>query len=214
MAKILPGSDPVHKVTIIPRGPTLGLTWTLPAEDRLSYSRSWAENRIAMALGGRIAEELVFGEMTTGAGNDLEQATDLARRMVCEWGMSEKMGPLTFGKKEGEVFLGRDFGSRADYSEDTARLIDAEVKRIVSDGYMTARKLLEENLDKLKLVADALLEHETIDGEDIERLMRGLEIERPAAGAAAAAAPPAVEVAVKEKRPLFGRPPLPEPEKA
>src|SRR5206468_9978341 len=110
VAKILPGSDPLHKVTIIPRGPALGVTQQLPAEDRLSYWKEWAENRIDICLGGRIAEELIFGQMTTGAGNDIEKATELARKMVCEWGMSEKMGPLTFGHKEEQPFLGRDMG--------------------------------------------------------------------------------------------------------
>src|SRR3954452_14329232 len=123
VAKLLPGSDPVHKVTIIPRGPALGVTQQLPVEDRLSYTRDWAENRIAICLGGRIAEEIVFGQMTTGAGNDIDKATDLARKMVCEWGMSEKMGPITFGHKEEQPFLGRDMGHSQNYSEETARAI-------------------------------------------------------------------------------------------
>jgi len=211
VARILPGSDPVHKVTIIPRGPSLGLTQQLPSEDRLSYSKDWAENRIAILFGGRIAEELVFDEMTTGAGNDIERATELARKMVCEWGMSEQLGPLTFGKKEAEVFLGRDFGTRPDYSEETARIIDAEVKRIVTIAYDRARTVLSEHLEQLKLIADALLEHETIDGEDIDRLLRGQSIDREPPRQPPRS--PVVE-AVKEKRPLFGRPPLPEPEKA
>src|SRR5207247_3845935 len=125
-AKLLPGSDPVHKVTIIPRGPALGVTQQLPTEDRLSYSKDWAENRIAICLGGRIAEELIFGQMTTGAGNDIEKATALARKRVCEWGMSEKMGPITFGHKEEQPFLGRELGHQQNYSEETARQIDTE----------------------------------------------------------------------------------------
>ena len=213
VAKILPGSDPLHKVTIIPRGPTLGVTQQLPNEDRHSYSKDWAQNRIAICLGGRIAEELIFGEMTTGAGNDIEKATELARKMVCEWGMSEKLGPLTFGKKEEQIFLGREFAQHQDYSEQTAVEIDAEVKRIVTDGYRAARKVLEEHLDLLKRLAEALLEHETIDGADIELLFQGKSIHRPPP-------PPRIPVVepVREKRPspLFARPPAlkEEPEKA
>jgi cell division protease FtsH len=212
VARILPGSDPVHKVTIIPRGPALGVTQQLPAEDRLSYTREWAENRIAICLGGRIAEELIFGQMTTGAGNDIEKATDLARKMVCEWGMSEKMGPLTFGKKEEQIFLGREFAQHQDYSEETARAIDAEVKRIIMEGYEHAHKALADNIESLKRIAEALLEHETIDTEDIDVIMSGGTImRRPTA-------PPRAPVTeVKEKRPsIFARPPVlkEEPEKA
>src|SRR6185369_12494529 len=203
VAKLLPGSDPVHKVTIIPRGPALGVTQQLPAEDRLSYSKEWAESRIAICLGGRIAEELIFGQMTTGAGNDIEKATDLARKMVCEWGMSEKMGPLTFGKKEEQIFLGREFAQHQDYSEETARAIDGEVKRIIMEGYQHAHKALAENIDALKRIAEALLEHETIDTEDIDVVMsRGTITRRPPPPSR----PPAVETA-KEKRPsIFARP--------
>src|SRR6185369_11648503 len=151
VAKLLPGSDPVHKVTIIPRGPALGVTQQLPAEDRLSYSKHWAQDRIAICLGGRIAEEMIFNHQTTGAGNDLEKATELAHKMVCEWGMSEKMGPLTFGKKEESIFLGREMGgNRQNYSEETARAIDTEVRRIVMEGYAVAHKILSESLDELK----------------------------------------------------------------
>ncbi|MSP60655.1 MAG: ATP-dependent zinc metalloprotease FtsH [Myxococcales bacterium] len=213
VAKLLPGSDPLHKVTIIPRGPALGVTQQLPSEDRLSYSKEWAENRIAICLGGRIAEELVFGQMTTGAGNDIEKATELARKMVCEWGMSAKMGPLTFGKKEEQIFLGREFAQHKDYSEQTAIEIDAEVKRIVMAGYYTARTVLEQNVAMLTTVAEALLEHETIDGADIDTLVEGRIIRRPPP------APPRVPVTeVKEKRPSIFARPAPvlkeEPEKA
>ncbi|MDB4968358.1 MAG: ATP-dependent metalloprotease FtsH [Myxococcales bacterium] len=213
VAKILPGSDPVHKVTIIPRGPALGVTQQLPAEDRLSYSKDWAENRIAICLGGRIAEEIVFGQMTTGAGNDIDKATDLARKMVCEWGMSERMGPITFGHKEEQPFLGRDMGHQAAYSEDTARCIDAEVKRIVMEGYERANKALRDNVENLKRVAEALLEFETIDGADIDTVLNGGRIERKPPPAPRT---PIVEAA-KEKRPsIFARPPVlkDEPEKA
>ena len=212
VARLLPNSDPVHKVTIIPRGPALGVTQQLPAEDRLSYSKDWANNRIAIMLGGRIAEELIFDQQTTGAGNDLEKATELAHKMVCEWGMSEKMGPLTFGKKGEEIFIGREISQRQDYSEETARAIDAEVRSIVMTGYAVAHKVLSENLDALKRVAEALLEHETIDTADIETLMRSEKIARRAPPR-----PPAVKVEIKEKRPsLFAPPalPTPEPEKA
>ena len=213
VAKILPGSDPVHKVTIIPRGPALGVTQQLPAEDRLSYSKDWAENRIAICLGGRIAEEIVFGQITTGAGNDIDKATDLARKMVCEWGMSEKMGPITFGHKEEQPFLGRDMGHQQNYSEETARAIDAEVKRIVMQGYERANEALRGNVEQLKRVAEALLEFETIDGADIDLVLAGGRIERRPPPTTR---PPAVEVA-KEKRPsIFARPPVlkDEPEKA
>ncbi|HEX2570412.1 MAG TPA: ATP-dependent zinc metalloprotease FtsH [Polyangia bacterium] len=213
VARLLPDADPVHKVTIIPRGPALGLTQQIPAEDRLSYTREWAENRIAICLGGRIAEQLIFGQMTTGAGNDLEKATELARKMVCEWGMSEKMGPITFGKKEEQIFLGREFAQHQDYSEQTAREIDSEIKRIVTDGYSTANSILTERIEDLKRIAEALLEHESIEGEDLDVILAGGVIKRTP--------PPRrnpAPVAEKEKRPsIFGRPApalKEEPEKA
>jgi cell division protease FtsH len=171
-------TDPVHKVTIIPRGGALGLTSWLP-DDRKTMSKSYAENRVAMAMGGRIAEELIFGEYNTGAANDIDQATDIARRMVCEWGMSDKLGPLAFGRKEGEVFLGRDFTStQQNYSEHTAQEIDDEVKRIVVEQYARAKKLISENLDKLHSMAKALLEYETLDHKDVMTLMQGGAITR------------------------------------
>src|SRR5579863_7566419 len=143
--------DPVHKVTIIPRGPALGLTWYLPKSDRLSFSKDQAEAKIASALGGRIAEEIVFGRLTTGAGNDIEGATDLARRMVCEWGMSERLGPLSYGKKEEQIFLGRDYGQRMqDYSEQTAQEIDQEVRAIVQRQYVHVKELLTREREKLE----------------------------------------------------------------
>ncbi|WP_242393077.1 ATP-dependent zinc metalloprotease FtsH [Anaeromyxobacter oryzisoli] len=179
VAKVLPGTDPVHKVTIIPRGRALGLTQQLPEEDRLSINQEFALNQVAILMGGRIAEEIVFGSKTTGAGNDIERATELARRMVCEWGMSDKLGPLAFGKKEGEVFLGREMGSVQTYSEQTARDIDAEVRRIVTEQYERARKVLLENRELLDRVADALIEYETLDAADIDVLMSGGTISRP-----------------------------------
>ncbi|HET7753619.1 MAG TPA: ATP-dependent zinc metalloprotease FtsH [Anaeromyxobacteraceae bacterium] len=179
VAKIIPGTDPVHKVTIIPRGRALGLTQQLPQEDRLNINQEFATNQIAILMGGRIAEEITFGQKTTGAGNDIEVATNLARSMVCEWGMSEKLGPLAFGKKEGEVFLGREMGSVQTYSEHTAQEIDAEVRRIVTDQYARAKKVLLENQALLNRIADSLLEYETIDTADIDVLVSGGSISRP-----------------------------------
>jgi len=150
----------------------------LPVEDRYSMTRTFAENQVAILMGGRIAEELVFGELTSGAGNDFERATELAQKMVCEWGMSDRMGPMVFGRNENEVFMGRDFGKSKDFSEKTSQEIDAEVRRIVLEQYQRARRLLEENLDALKRVAKALLEYETIDGDEVRRVMAGEELSR------------------------------------
>src|SRR5216117_28917 len=171
VAYLLPGADPLHKVTIIPTGRALGLTMQLPTDDRYSYSKEFLVNQITILLGGRAAEEIVFQQQTTGAGNDLEKATEMARKMVCEWGMSDKMGPLTFGKAEEHVFLGREVSRPKDYSEETAILIDSEIKRIVTDCASRARQLLESNLEKLHLLARALLERETLDGEEINRVL-------------------------------------------
>jgi cell division protease FtsH len=182
LAKLLPNCDPVHKVTIIPRGQALGLTQSLPAEDKLNFYKKAGLDQICMAMGGRIAEEIVFDEMSSGAASDIEHATGIARAMVCRWGMSEKLGPLSFGNRDGaEVFLGRDFGSRPDYSEDTARQIDTEVREIVVGCNTRAKKLLSENLDTLKRIADALLEYETLEAEDLNILLQGgaLTRERP-----------------------------------
>jgi cell division protease FtsH len=173
VAQMLPGADPVHKVTIIPRGRALGLTQQLPADDKYNYSKDYLLNRITILLGGRAAEEMVLNQQTTGAGDDLEKATEMARKMVCEWGMSEKLGPLTFGKREEHIFLGREFARHQDYSEDTAIQIDSEVKRIVIDCAARARRILEEKLAKLHGLAQALLEHESLDGEEIGRLLAG-----------------------------------------
>ncbi|HTJ44652.1 MAG TPA: AAA family ATPase, partial [Kofleriaceae bacterium] len=177
-------ADPVHKVTIIPRGRALGLTQQLPTEDRLNMTAEFAKNQIAILMGGRVAEEIVFAKKTTGAGNDIERATELARAMVTEWGMSEEFGPLNFAGSKQEVFLGRDFNSSERCSEDTARRIDAEIRRLVIDEYERAKRLLSENRKGLEAVADALLEYETLDGEDIEKLLRGEKLTRalPTAG--------------------------------
>jgi len=173
VAQMLPGADPVHKVTIIPRGRALGLTQQLPTDDKYNYSKDYLLSRITILLGGRAAEEMVLNQQTTGAGDDLEKATEMARKMVCEWGMSEKLGPLTFGKREEPIFLGREFARQQDYSEETAVLIDAEVKQIVLDCASRARQVLEEKIGKLHGVARALLEHESLNGEEIARILAG-----------------------------------------
>src|SRR6266702_3635273 len=172
VADLLPGADPLHKVTIIPRGRALGLTQQLPTDDKYNYSKEYLIDRITILLGGRAAEELVFQQRTTGAGDDLEKATEMARKMVCEWGMSDKMGPLTFGKSEEHIFLGREMSRAKDYSEDTAILVDSEIKRIVTECAARARQMIEANLEKLHTLARALLERESLDGEEIARLLR------------------------------------------
>ena len=216
VGKMMKGSDPVHKVTIIPRGRALGLTQQLPLEDRLNLSREAANDQIAVAMGGRVVEELVFGQITTGASNDILMATDLAHKMVCEWGMSEKIGPLHFGRNEEMVFLGRDFAEHKEYSEHTAVDIDAEVRRIVTENHERAKQVITGNMDKLNVLAEALLEYETLDGAEIDVLFAGGKLDRA----------PAVPLSVagkdgggqKEVRPgqrpgLFPQP-LPDPEKA
>jgi len=177
---MLPHADPIHKVTIIPRGMALGLTQQLPIDEKHNYSREYLEDQIAILLGGRIAEEITIGSITTGAGNDLERATDLARRMVCEWGMSDAMGPLTFGKKEEQIFLGREIAQHQDYSEDTALRIDQEVKRFVTDNYARAQNLLMQHKQRLLDMAEALLSRETLDAEQVKRLAAGQPIDEPA----------------------------------
>jgi cell division protease FtsH len=172
VADLLPGADPLHKVTIIPRGRALGLTQQLPSDDKYNYSRDYLVNRITILLGGRAAEEIVFQQQTTGAGDDLEKATDMARKMVCEWGMSDRMGPLTFGKGEEHIFLGREVARPKDFSEETAVLIDSEIKRIVVESAARARHMIESNLEKLHALARALLERESLDGEEIARILR------------------------------------------
>lgn len=176
VARLLPGTDPVHKVTIIPRGRALGVTQQLPSEDRLSMTRHYAAARLAILMGGRVAEEIIFDQITTGAGQDIEMATQTARKMVCEWGMSEKMGPLAYGKRDEQVFLGREIGQQRDYSEKTAIEIDDEVRLFVMTGYELATKLITENLDKLKALAEALLERETLDAVQVDALVRGEEL--------------------------------------
>lgn len=171
VAKLLPGTDPIHKVTIIPRGRSLGLTQQLPIDEKHTYPKKYLVNNIAILLGGRAAEELVLKDFTTGAGNDIERATDLARKMVCEWGMSEEMGPLSYGKKEEQIFLGREFATHKDYSEETAKKIDREVTKIVSDCYENARKLLSDNMDILNNLASELLEKEVLNAQEIDAIV-------------------------------------------
>jgi cell division protease FtsH len=212
LAVLLPHADPIHKVTIIPRGMALGLTQQLPVDEKHNYSRHYLNDTIAILLGGRIAEELTTGSITTGAGNDLERATDLARKMVCEWGMSDAMGPLTFGKKEEQIFLGREIAQHQDYSEDTALKIDAEVKHFVMDAYSRATEVLTRHKKELTDIADALLAREVLDADQVMKLSRGEKLEE----LVAAAAPRPTDEGTrdrardKEQRPPLV-PPIPKP---
>jgi cell division protease FtsH len=185
VAKLLPGTDPIHKVTIIPRGRALGVTQQLPAEDKHNFSKEYLLNDIAILYGGRIAEEIVFGsqEVTTGAMNDIERATELARKMVCEWGMSERMGPLQFGKREEMIFLGKEIAQHQDYSEQTAMEIDREVRRFIMENYERAKEIIQRHLEKLHRLAEALLEREVLDGPEIDTIVRGAGSPAPAAAA-------------------------------
>lgn len=176
VAALLPGTDPIHKVTIIPRGRALGVTMQLPMDEQHTYQRNYLFSSLAILMGGRCAEEICLGEMTTGAGNDIERATEMARKMVCEWGMSDKMGPLTYGAKEEQVFLGKDMSSQKNFSDQTAKLIDQEVKTLVMDGYTRATDLLTKNRDVLEKMAQALLERETLDGQDVKDIIAGKDI--------------------------------------
>ncbi|MGB0909252.1 MAG: ATP-dependent zinc metalloprotease FtsH [Nitrospirales bacterium] len=181
MATLLPGTDPVHKVTIIPRGRALGMTMQLPIDDRHSYSKDFLYNTLAILFGGRVAEELIFKNVTTGAGNDIERATDLARKMVCEWGMSDTLGPLTFGRKDEEIFLGREISTRRDFSDQVALEIDREVKRLVLDSYERTKRMLTENIHTLKALAEALLEKEVLDAIEVEAIIQQTSSAQPAA---------------------------------
>ncbi|MGH9567888.1 MAG: ATP-dependent zinc metalloprotease FtsH, partial [Candidatus Angelobacter sp.] len=172
VAALMPFADPLHKVTIIPRGMALGVTMQLPETDKHNYTRDYLETQLAVMMGGRLAEELFLDQMSTGAGNDIERATDMARKMVCEWGMS-KMGPLTFGKKDEQIFLGREIAQHRDFSEDTARQIDTEVRRFVGNGYESAKKVITENRDTLVRIAEALLEREILDANELKLIIEG-----------------------------------------
>jgi cell division protease FtsH len=176
VAALLPNADPVHKVTIIPRGMALGLTLQLPEEDKHNYSRDFLQDQLAILLGGRIAEEITNGKMTTGAGNDIERVTDLAHKMVCEWGMSDVMGPMTYGKKEEQIFLGRELSKSQNYSEATAVAIDTEVKRFVQAGYDSAKQILTTHRAALQKIADELMVREVLDADQVKKLANGLPI--------------------------------------
>lgn len=183
VARSLPHTDPIHKVTIIPRGRALGVTQQLPLDDRHNYSKEFLLSQIAVMMGGRAAEEVFLGQTTTGAGNDIQRATEIARKMVCEWGMSEKLGPLSFGQKEEQIFLGKEFARHRDYSEEVAISIDKEIMRIVADNFELAKKVMSENKDTVERIAQALLERETLDAGEIEALIEGRELpplEQPA----------------------------------
>jgi cell division protease FtsH len=201
---LLPHADPIHKVTIIPRGMALGLTMQLPTDEKHNYSRDYLQDQIAILLGGRIAEEITMDSLTTGAGNDLERATEMARKMVCEWGMSDAMGPLTFGKKEEQIFLGREIAQHQDYSEDTALKIDQEVKRFVTSNYERAHQMLSEHKQVLLTMADALLAREVLDAEQVRRIASGLSIDEPSRPVAPVPAPAEDEprARVKERPPI------------
>jgi cell division protease FtsH len=172
VAAVTPDADPLHKVTIIPRGMALGLTMQLPLDDKHCYNKDYLEAQLAILMGGRIAEEMFMHHITTGAGNDIERATDMARKMVCEWGMSE-LGPMSFGKREEQIFLGREIAQHRDYSEATAIRIDEQVKKLVSQGYDRARKIIEEKSEALERIAMALLEREVLDGSEVRQLIAG-----------------------------------------
>lgn len=176
VARMMPGTDPIHKVTIIPRGRALGVTQQLPLDDRHTYSKDYLLSQIAVLMGGRAAEEIFLNHMTTGAGNDIQRATELARKMVCEWGMSDEMGPLTFGQKEEQIFLGKEFARHRDYSEQTAKSIDSEIHTIVSDHYQKARKIIDDNKETVQRIAEALLERETLNANEIDSLIEGRKL--------------------------------------
>ncbi|MCZ6695044.1 MAG: AAA family ATPase, partial [Acidobacteria bacterium] len=176
VAHFMPHADPVHKVTIIPRGSALGVTQQLPIGDRHNYTREYLDSTLSVMMGGRVSEKIILDVLTTGAGDDLEKATEMARKMVCEWGMSDQIGPLTFGKKEEQIFLGREIAQHQDYSEATAVLIDQEVKRLVQQAYARATEVLKTNRDALIRVAEALLEYEVLDGEEVAALVKGEDV--------------------------------------
>jgi len=179
VARLLPKTDPVHKVTIIPRGRALGVTMQLPTEDRYSMDREHLLQNISVLFGGRIAEEIFMGQMTTGASNDFERATEMARRMVTQWGMSDAMGPMVYGENDGEIFLGRSVTTHKNVSETTMQKVDAEIRRIIDEQYALARRLIEENREKIEVMAKALLEWETLDAEQIGDIMEGKEPRAP-----------------------------------
>jgi cell division protease FtsH len=207
VAAMTPGTDPLHKVTIIPRGMALGVTMQLPIDDKHTYTKDFLESQLAVLMGGRAAEEMFLHHITTGAGNDIERATEIARQMVCEWGMSP-LGPLTFGKKEEQIFLGREIAQHRDYSEDTAIQIDGEVRNIVNTAYAAARKVLETNPEALERVAHGLLQREVLDATELKLLIEGKPLpEKPPPPPPSAPPVPAKEPSLTlrpEPRPLPG----------
>lgn len=192
VAKLLPGTDPIHKVTIIPRGRALGVTQQLPLDEKHTYTREYLLDTLSVLMGGRAAEEQVLQHLTTGAGNDIERATELARKMVCNWGMSENLGPLAFGKREEHIFLGREIAQNRDFSEETARLIDNEIKRFVENAYQRARTLLRENQEALHALANALLEKETLDSNEVDAIVSRFVAKPPVQTPEAEAMAPAI----------------------
>jgi cell division protease FtsH len=211
LASLLPNADPLHKVTIIPRGMALGVTQQLPTEEKHNLTKEQLEDRIAVCMGGRIAEEVTFGQISTGAANDIEQATEMARKMVCEWGMSDALGPLTYGRKEEAIFLGKEFNRHQDYSEATALKIDAEIKRIVEEQYAKAQRILTERRGDLVKVAEALLEYEVLDAQQIKQILAGqaVEVKTSLKPPAAAERPPVREAKVEEGERVGGLLPPP-----
>lgn len=181
VAALIENADPLHKVTIIPRGMALGLTMQLPLDDKLSHDKKYLEARLAILMAGRITEEIFLDQMTTGAGNDIERATEMAHKMVCEWGMSE-LGPLSFGKKDEQIFLGREIAQHRDYSEETAIRIDQQVRKLVEDGYNAAKQIIQGHSDALVRVAEALLEREVLDGGEVIDLINGKQLPKLASG--------------------------------
>jgi cell division protease FtsH len=182
VARLLPGTDPVHKVTIVPRGRALGLTWQLPERDRISIYKDQMLSQITILFGGRVAEELFVHRISTGASNDFERATNMARDMVTRYGMSEKMGPMVYGENEGEVFLGRSVTTHKNVSEATMQQVDAEIRRIIDEQYGLAHRLLNENRDKIEVMTDALMEYETLDADQVDDIMEGRPPRPPKTG--------------------------------
>jgi len=215
VARMTPGTDPIHKVTIIPRGRALGLTQQLPLDDRHTYAKAYLLAQIAVLMGGRAAEEVFLNHQTTGAGNDIERATELSRKMVCEWGMSETLGPLTFGHKEEQIFLGKEFARHRDFSEKTAMDIDHEIHQIVSNSYDKARNVIETGRDAVERIAEALLERETLGAKEIEALIEGRELPKVAEPTVRRRTQEPVELTpVDEGKPAMEGPPVtPDPKK-
>ena len=210
---LLENLDPLHKVTIIPRGPALGVTMSLPEGDRFSFYKKQALDRLVMIMGGRIAESFYTDDMSTGAANDIRQATHLARSMVCEWGMSERLGMIEYANDEAPIFLARDMARPRGYSEATAQMIDAEVKRLIDEAYQRAEELLKANRAKVQAIANALLEYETLEGSHIKEIMETGELRNPPKGAQppdlppAAGSPPPADGKRSPDSPADGMPP-------